>query len=402
MEEIPAYGPSGTGDHLFVWIEKRGVGTHAVIRQLAARLGVARDSIGRAGLKDARAVTRQMLSVPDVTYEDVARIQLDGAQVLWGEPHGRKLRVGHLRGNRFRIRLRDVDPTRSSVVNDVILRLRSRGVPNYFGRQRFGARGDTWLVGRAVLRSLPEEALGQLCGRPDRGETPRLERARTLFDEGQYKAAAELWPRDFAHCAGVCRSLARGDDAARAMGAVDRSMVRFTVSAYQSWLFNAVIAERIDEIDEVREGDLAMKHENGAVFRVEQPTVEAARVAAFEISPTGPLFGPRMTQPDAAIAALEYEAAQRAGGDVDDLSSGRLTRRLGGRRALRVPVEGLASEEGEDSKGPFVELRFQLPAGSYATAVLREIGKERLVDMGSLAARGAERGRGGDGRRPGD
>ncbi len=179
-------------------------------------------------------------------------------------------------------------------------------------------------------------------------------------------------------------------------------MVRFSVSAYQSWLFNAVIAERIDEIDEVREGDLAMKHENGAVFRVEQPTVEAARVAAFEISPTGPLFGPRMTQPDAAIAALEYEAAQRAGGDVDDLSSGRLTRRLGGRRALRVPVEGLASEEGEDSKGPFVELRFQLPAGSYATAVLREIGKERLVDMGSLAARGAERGQGGDGRRPGD
>ena len=334
VEEIPAYEPSGAGDHLFLWVEKRGVSTHAVIRQLAAGLGLPAASICRAGLKDAKAVTRQMLSVPGVRVEEIGRLRLDRAEVLWSRYHPRKLKVGHLRGNRFRIRLRDVDPPMSAV-DAVAARLRQRGLPNYFGHQRFGARGDTWLVGRAILRSRPAEALGHMCGRPDPGGTPQIEAARTMFDEGQYDDAVGLWPRDFAHCARVCRVLARGGTALRALEAVDRSMTRFCVSAYQSWLFNAVVAERISEIDEVRAGDLAMKHENGAVFRVEQPEVEADRVTAFEISATGPLFGPRMTQPGEAIAAVEFGAAERAGGEVDDLSGGRLTRRLGGRRAVR-------------------------------------------------------------------
>src|SRR5262245_27563306 len=110
VEELPAYAPTGQGDHVFVWIEKRGIPTPAAVDAIAHALGIRGRDVGVAGMKDKRAVTRQWLSLPPpVTPEQALAVRLDGIAVLEAHRHPHKLRTGHLRGNRFVLRVRGVD-----------------------------------------------------------------------------------------------------------------------------------------------------------------------------------------------------------------------------------------------------------------------------------------------------
>src|SRR5271155_993900 len=110
VEEIPAYEPSGQGDFLYLWIEKRDMGAEYFTRQIARRLDIPVGEIGTAGLKDRRAVTRQMISVPASVEGRLPQLEGDGIRVLRVGRHGNKLRPGHLHGNHFRITVRDLDP----------------------------------------------------------------------------------------------------------------------------------------------------------------------------------------------------------------------------------------------------------------------------------------------------
>src|SRR5215831_12669589 len=110
VEEVPAYQPSGKGDFLYLWIEKRDMGAEYFLRQVARRLGISPGEVGSAGLKDRRAVTRQMISVPASVEERLRDLEGDGIRVLRVSRHGNKIRAGHLHGNRFQIMVRDIVP----------------------------------------------------------------------------------------------------------------------------------------------------------------------------------------------------------------------------------------------------------------------------------------------------
>jgi tRNA pseudouridine13 synthase len=144
VEEIPLYEPCGSGDHVYFTIEKKGLTTHHAIRDIARVLGVRPRDIGSAGNKDSRGVTRQTLSVEHVDPSRLERLSLPRLSILSISRHRNKLRTGHLKGNRFAIKLRDVDENRFDDVNQVMQRLIARGAFNYYGPQRFGHRGDTW------------------------------------------------------------------------------------------------------------------------------------------------------------------------------------------------------------------------------------------------------------------
>src|SRR5262245_26141579 len=145
VEEIPAYEPSGTGDHLFLWIEKTDMGAEFFARQIAKRLGIANGEVGTAGLKDRRAVTRQWVSVPASCEPAIAGLEGEGIKLLRVSRHGNKLRPGHLRGNRFRILIRDEEPTTDP--EPILNRIREHGLPNFYGPQRFGRDGETASLG---------------------------------------------------------------------------------------------------------------------------------------------------------------------------------------------------------------------------------------------------------------
>ncbi|NLX03508.1 MAG: tRNA pseudouridine(13) synthase TruD [Phycisphaerae bacterium] len=380
VEEIPQYPCSGEGTHTYFQVEKRGLTTLELVRRLARALGRREVDIGYAGLKDARAVTRQMMSIEHLEPERLAQISLQDVQILRVDRHVNKLKLGHLAGNRFSIKVREIDTSAEQAAREGLETLVRRGVPNYFGHQRFGVRGDSWLMGRAVIQGNPKDLVDQFCGRPDENDREMIRRARELYDRGQYELAAEVWPGYFRDARRACRILAGNPTAfGRAFASIDRNLKRLFVSAYQSYLFNEVLARRIEAIDRMETGDLAYKHENGAVFMVENADVEQPRAAQFEISPSGPLYGYRMRFPEGEPGRVEAAVLEAEGLSTDEFRQAKGHKIKGSRRPLRVRVSELATACGEDEHGPYLQLDFVLPAGSYATAVLRELMKEHLL-----------------------
>src|SRR3954464_12279802 len=133
VEEVPSYEPSGAGDHLYLWVEKRGMAPEYFARTIAQRLGISPGTVGTAGLKDRHAVTRQWVSVPKEAEPRLAAIDGGGIRVLRVSPHVNKPKPAHLRGNRFRLLVRDADRSEADSLAAILDRIRTRGMPNYYG-----------------------------------------------------------------------------------------------------------------------------------------------------------------------------------------------------------------------------------------------------------------------------
>lgn len=372
VEEIPLYLPCGEGEHVYALMEKRGVTTLDAIRRLARALKISERDVGYAGMKDARGVTRQTVSLPRVKPEEVLALELPGIRVLSAARHRNKLKLGHLAGNRFRIRVRGGVPDALARAEAILAVLAQRGVPNRFGEQRYGVQGNSHLIGRAMLAGDWRGAVDLLVGDPARVAGEAWQSAIEAYRRGELEESLHLFP---GHCRTerdvLQRLVKRPDDFERAFHAVHPRLKKLFLSACQSALFDRVVEARLESLDTVREGDLAWKHANGASFLVTDAAAEAPRAESFEISPTGPLFGCRMTMPEGEEGALENSLLVAEGLEPAsfDLPGG--LRMEGERRPLRVPLgEPRVSIDAEG-----LVLEFSLPKGSYATAVLREIVK---------------------------
>jgi len=377
VDEIPQYEPSGEGEHVFVHVRKRGLATFEAMRRIAQALAVPERYVGHAGLKDKRAVTTQWLSLPDVDEDRVRALDVEGVEILEVRRHGNRLRIGHLRGNRFSVVVREAGPAHARAVFE---RLVAHGIPNYFGRQRFGSNRAGHLVGRALLRRDTGDFIRHfLGGDPTDEPDPWMRRARQLFNDGRLEEAHAQIPvrrRPEKKCA---HALLRFDDPERAVRAVPKRMRSLLATAYQSFLFNEILARRLDSIGELQDGDIALRHQTHRVFRVPDASVEAHRCAAFEISPTGPMFGTRAMLADGEPGRLEREVF--AGTDLEPehfrVPGGILLKGL--RRSLRAPL-GEASLEVLDAES--YRVRFVLPRGAFATSALRELMKDGSPESG--------------------
>lgn len=392
VDEEPLYHPGGQGEHIYLYIEKRGLSTTQVADALAKHFGVAKSAVGYAGMKDTRAVTRQVFSVhtPGKTYEDFPDLAIEGAAALWADMHANKLRVGHLKGNRFSIRIRGVRATDARTAWAVLERLESEGVPNFLGEQRFGARAANHDLGRLDVLGRAPELLDSLLGpgHDDDDDDVRLREARGAYARGDFGAALRGTPRRMEAESAALRALARGEAPDRAVRAIPGRVRQLWANALQSFAFNRVLSERLDagSLGALRAGDLAWKHENGAVFQVDDATASDPgtldRLARVEISPSGPLWGPSMTQAAGAAGASEDAALASMGVSLDDIGAWSKRTRCaapGARRPLRVPLLDPDAEGGVDEHGEYVRVAFELPAGAFATAVLREIMKPELA-----------------------
>jgi tRNA pseudouridine13 synthase len=374
VTEIPAYEPSGEGEHVMAEVQKIGMTTPDAVRLLARQLGVERRVVGYAGMKDARAVTRQIMTISGVTPEQVREVKTDGLAVLWAARHRNKIRLGHLAGNRFVVRVREVDPMRVIALLPALAVLERRGVANYFGQQRFGVRDENDLLGAAFLRGDDAAVLRLLLGDPRPGvDAPRSLEAREAFVAGDHERSMSALPR-WAHSERAALSrFIRTADAAAAVRAVDSTVRRLWVSAFQSRIFNDVLAARVKNIDRLIDGDIAFKHENGACFAVPLAAAEQPRADAFEISATGPMIGATMLRPDGRALEIETAALAAAGVSAEVFTANDRDQAPGERRPLRVRPTELRAESGVDAHGPYITLGFTLPRGAYATVLLREL-----------------------------
>jgi tRNA pseudouridine13 synthase len=373
VEEIPLYEPGGEGQHVYVGLEKQGIGTYQAISAIARQLGVPAKNIGYAGMKDARAVTRQMLSIDGVEPEQAAALDLPHIKILWVKRHRNKLKMGHLAGNRFTVRVRDVSQEALPIAETVVDQLASRGVPNYFGRQRFGVRGNNHVLGWALLRGDADAFAHAYLGDPGAGDPPGLKAARAAFDAGDYAAALAQWPSSLREERRVLAAMVKhGADTQHAIHRLDKKLRRLFVSAYQSHLFNRLLVERIQALDRLEKGDVAFIHASGAAFIVEDPDVEQPRADRFEISPSGPLFGPKTLLAEGRPGQQERDMLKESGLSLDEFQSPGI-RLKGSRRPYRIPLTDV--QVGWDDG---LMLSFRLPAGSYATEVLREVMKSEV------------------------
>lgn len=393
VEEIPAYAPCGEGEHIYLFVEKTNLSTMHVVRMLADHFGVKREAVGFAGLKDKLAVTRQVFSVhtPGRKPEDFPSFDQPRVTVHWVDLHTNKLRRGHLKGNRFIIRVRDVEPSRVVHAARTLSMLARLGVPNRIGEQRFGHLQNNHVVGRGLLLHDHQAVLAALLG-PSAAQPQAQAEGRRLYAEGRYAEAMEAFPRSLHGERRVLAALARGEKPGRAVYALERSAQSFYLTAFQSAVFNAVLDRRMRErgaegVAALAEGDLAFKHDSGAVFPIGEaeaadPAI-ASRLAAIEISPSGPMWGSRMARAAGAIDAMEVEELARLGvsvGDLADFAERSREPLSGERRPLRVPLLYPDVESGVDEHGPYIKCVFELPRGSFATTVMREVMKPATTE----------------------
>lgn len=324
VEEIPAYQPCGSGDFLFLWIEKRGLGAEYFVRQIARRLEVATTEIGTAGLKDRHAVTRQMVSVPARVEDRLGQLDGDGIRLLQVNKHTNKLKPGHLHGNRFRILIRDADD-HGGALPAILERLEQQGLPNYYGEQRFGHGGETLRAGLAMLH----------------GDRPAATSDRK-----------NDWRKPF--------------------------LRKLALSAAQSGLFNHCLGRRLLDglYRRVLPGDVMSKWPFGGMFVAEDVSREQERFDARETVTSGPMFGRKMFA--AAKEAAERESATLREFGLTPSSFTGFGKLMQGTRRHNIVYPGSLSAVLE-AEG--LRLSFTLPAGSYATVLLRELMKIRLDEV---------------------
>lgn len=390
VEEIPAYEPSGSGTHVYAQIEKKGLGTREALDRIARALNIQRRDIGTAGLKDAHAVARQWISIEHIEPARLEQLSLAEVRVIKTSRHTNKLKPGHLRGNRFAVRLRRLamPPEEALAIAEKTLAiLVAKGVPNYFGPQRFGNHRNNHLLGRALARNDADGFMDEFLGRPNAEfDSATVFKARSLYEQGQYEEAIKSWPGQFADHRRALRAIIAGKGKKkRGLFTVDKHLQGLFISAYQSDLFNRVLAARMPDIDKVLQGDMAYKHDNGACFRVEQPEVEQPRCERFEISPTGPLIGQRTTRLTGPAGEIENPILEAE--SLGQSESGHMKRlgARGGRRPLRFQPRNAGLKSGLDDLGPYLELRFELDAGCYATTLISEITKDRAAETTEVA-----------------
>lgn len=370
VEEIPLYLPAGQGQHVYVEIEKRGLSTHVAKRMIARALNVSAGAIGHAGLKDAHAVTRQTLSIDNVDPASVEALNLPNVKILQVSRHHNKLKIGHLAGNRFVIRVREVTKDVLPITENIVTILTQRGVPNFFGEQRFGLRANTHRLGEMLIRNKASEFVAEYLGRPQPQETASARVARQLVDKGRWVEALACWPNSLADERQVLAAIVRaGGQIDVAFRALNKKLKSFFISAFQSQLFNELLANRLDSLDQLKEGDVAYVHHGGAAFIVEDAATEQPRADRFEISPSGPLFGPKLLLAEGEPGRRERAILAKWGLSTDDFKATGV--KIGGtRRPYRFKLKH-AKIWWDDG----LMISFELAPGAYATTVMAEIMK---------------------------
>jgi tRNA pseudouridine13 synthase len=322
-EELP-FALAGTGEHAWLHVCKRDNNTDWVAARIAEFAGVKKHAVGYAGLKDRYAVTTQWFSVylpgrDDINWSD---FHCEGVELIEATRHQRKLQRGALKLNRFTIRLRNIEPEKAGVFDQMVERcelIRREGVPNYFGEQRFGHG----------LRNLADAE--RLFVQPHR-RMPRHKRSLLL-------------------------------------------------SAARSWIFNAIVSKRVEAGTWNRRisGDVFMLDGRTACFGDDNSAELEQRLAQGEIHPTAVLWGDGDSMSSAECAAIEAMIVDRYPVFKQGLRDARVGQQ---RRAMRLLVKDLECHRA----GTGLVLKFSLQAGSYATMVLRELVQLKEISADSRAS----------------
>ncbi|MBD3791403.1 MAG: tRNA pseudouridine(13) synthase TruD [Campylobacterales bacterium] len=324
VEEIPLYEFTGEGEHLVLKVRKKELTTWEMIDIFSGFLGIKRKEIGYAGLKDKHAMTIQSISLPAKFEEKIAAFEHPQIKILEITRHNNKIRVGHLKGNRFQIRLKKVLGLQKDKLDSGLKWIRANGVPNYFGNQRFGTDGTNWIDGKKILA----------------GELKIRDRKTREFLIGSYQSY--LFNRWLSKRMELNLLLEKfSEEEAETLMQLPRGSLKGTKQQPQFY--------------KLLQGDVMMHYPYGRLFEAEDLQEEAERFAGKDIAPTGLVPGSKTKRASGVAGIIEAQFDEEM-------------QLFGARRYAWIQVTDIKGKYIEEKA--HYEVSFTLPKGSYATNVL--------------------------------
>lgn len=339
VTEIPLYEFSGEGEHLILKIRKKDLTTWGMLEVLSETTGVKVRDFGYAGLKDKEGLTIQYISMPKKFEEKLANFEHPKMKILERTYHNNKLKTGHLKGNRFFIRLKKVNPTDAQILENVLKIIEKEGFPNYFGYQRFGRDGDNFERGKAILEGKRKE---------------RNKKMRNFFISAYQSHLFNLW-------------LSKRVEISKLFNAFSEAEL-FDLFNFPKEMIHMIKSQKA--FFKMLPGDILHHYPHGRIFTCDILEEEATRFLNRGITITGLLPGGKTTNATGIAGTYEKDFSRECEPFLDKMN--------GTRRFAWIWAEEIESTyKAEDA---WFEFSFNLPKGSYATVLLEELTHQLRVD----------------------
>jgi tRNA pseudouridine13 synthase len=327
VTEIPLYEFSGEGEHLIIKFRKKELTTWDAQQIFSEQLGCKAKDIGYAGLKDKNAMTVQSFSLPRSCEPNLAKFHHDNIKILETTYHNNKIRIGHLRGNKFFIRLKRVNTVDSRKMEQILGQMATFGIPNYFGFQRFGIEGDNYKKGEQIVQGKLKE---------------RSQKLRQMYINAYQSYLFNDW-------------LAKRIELSKLVDAFEPKAI------YEKLGLPLEIVKQMKKQEhpfKLLPGDLMSHYPFGKIFHVENLEEEAQKFYDKDRVPTGILAGRKIKVSEGLAYEYEKEFDIKIPED-------------GARRFAWIFPQDIESSY-KDEKN-WMELSFTLPKGSYATELISEL-----------------------------
>lgn len=337
VEEIPLYEFSNDGEHLILHVRKKDLSTMELISIIAEYLGINQKDIGYAGLKDKHAMTKQYISLHKKYEEQMNAFTHSNIKILSKTYHDNKIRTGHLKGNRFYIKIKKVMPSAAKIIDQALKSLKEHGMPNFYGYQRFGNDGDNYIIGEKIAKGERKESNIKL---------------KKLFISAYQSHLFNKWLNKRLQI----NSLVDGFSVDELVGILELPKDEIEKLKTQKHPFKII------------SGDIMEHYPHGKLFDFDGTEHDLNRFNNRDISVTGLMTGKKVKLSTNLAGDIEKEFFSPIGED-------------GARRYAWVyPTDIEGKYNAEDAQ---YEFHFSLPKGSYATVFLEEIAK-RKIDINKI------------------
>ncbi len=340
VDEVPLYESSGEGEHLMLKVRKKDMTTWDMIKKLSEAIGCKVRDIGYAGLKDKDGLTTQYITIYKKYEKKLNEFHDDKIKILEKSCHSNKLKIGHLKGNRFFIRLKKVNPVNAKKLEEALNIIKKEGCPNYFGYQRFGRDGDNFEIGKNILYGKTRE---------------RNRKKRNFFINAFQSHIFNLW-------------LSKRVEMCKLFNSFNLKELK-NLFEYPENIMKKIKAQK--NFFKIFPGDIACHYPYGKAFECVDIDSEAERFYEKKISITGFLMGKKAKKATDIAGEIEKDFVS----DFQDIED-----KIDGSRRFAWIFPEIFSYDYKKEDAWF-ELSFYLPKGSYATVLLEELLHKKIDDF---------------------